>query len=415
MAAGRLDPEAWAFAVLRALALAGALVALLLVPLLPEHTRHLPPLIVAFVIYKLLFFSLLIRWPGASRPLFIGTAALDLLLAFFLAWFTGGPESPFYLLFYLLIALHAVYFGFPGGLGTALGASALYVLADLLSQAHLHYGALASRIAVFGLLGISLGFLADRERRARAEAELLNRELVDKQQQLVQAEKLATVGKMAAKVAHEIRNPLGSISLNLELLEDEVRSPSPEARVEGQRLIGAIQGQVEALNAVVEEYLRFARLPSPKAEAVRLEGLLRDLLDFQREEIEGRGIAVKLEVPATLPAIAADPRQLRQALLNLVRNACDAMPGGGTLAVAAREGPEGVEIAVADTGPGIPAEDLPRIFEPFFTTKAEGTGLGLAIARQVALAHGGDIACRSAPGAGTTFALSLPRRKSEAP
>lgn len=415
MAARRRDSEAWAFAVLRALAVAGGLVALLLVPLRPEHTQHLPPLVLAFFVYKLLFFSLLVRYPGASRPLFIGTAALDLALAFFLVWFTGGPESHFYLLFYLLIALHAVYFGFPGGLATALGGSALYVLADLLSQAHLHYGALASRIAVFGLLGISLGFLADRERRARAEAERLNRELVAKQQQLVQAEKLATVGKMAAKVAHEIRNPLGSISLNLELLEDEVRSPSPGAKAEGERLISAIQGQVEALNAVVEEYLRFARLPAPKLEVVRVEDLVQDLVTFLREETQARGIAVKLDVRDGIPPIQADPRLLRQALLNLVRNACEAMAGGGTLAVTAQERGEDVEIAVADTGPGIPAQDLPRIFEPFFTTKAEGTGLGLAIARQVALAHGGDIRCESAAGVGTTATLRLPLSRSETP
>jgi signal transduction histidine kinase len=415
MATQRLDPEAWAFAVLRALALAGALVALLLVPLRPEHTQHLPPLIIAFILYKVLFFLLLVRHPGASRPLFIGTAILDLALAFFLVWFTGGPESHFYLLFYLLIALHATFFGFPGGLGTALGGSLLYVLADLFSQAHLHYGNLAARIAVFGLLGIPLGFLADRERRARAEAERLNRELLEKQQQLVQAEKLATVGKMAAKVAHEIRNPLGSISLNLELLEDELRSPGSESGEEGQRLVGAIQGQVDTLNAVVEEYLRFARLPAPKMEVVQVEDLLRDLLVFLREETEDRGITVKLDVSEEIPPVQADPRQLRQALLNLVRNACEAMPAGGTLTVSARQGKKGIETILADTGPGIPAEDLPRIFEPFFTTKAEGTGLGLAIARQIALAHGGDLACESAPGAGATFILQLPLRRSETP
>jgi len=408
MAARRWDTEAWAFAVLRALAVAGALVALLLAPLRPEHTRHLPPLVIAFIAYKLLFFFLLVRRPQASRPLFIGTAALDLALAFFLIWFTGGPESQFYLLFYVLIALHAVYFGFPGGLGTALAATALYVLADLLSQAHLHYGALASRIAVFGLLGISLGFLADRERRSRAEAERLNRELVEKQRQLVQAEKLATVGKMAAKVAHEIRNPLGSISLNLELLGDELISATPEARQEGQHLIGAIQGQVEALNAVVEEYLRFARLPVPKPEPVSVRDLLREMLAFLREETAGRGIAVNLEVQKDIPAVQADPRQLRQALLNLVRNACEVMPTGGTLTVTARIKADGIEIGVADTGSGIAPEDHPRIFEPFFTTKADGTGLGLAIVRQIALAHGGDLAFESAQGAGTTFTLRLP-------
>ena len=179
--------------------------------------------------------------------------------------------------------------------------------------------------------------------------------------------------------------------------------------------MAAIQGQVGALNAVVEEYLRFARLPTPKPEPVRVEDLLQDLLAFLREETQGRGIAVKLEVRGGIPPTQADPRLLRQALLNLVRNACEAMPGGGTVTITGQERGEAVEIAVADTGPGIPAEHRARLFEPFFTTKAEGTGLGLAIARQIALAHSGDITCESAPGAGATFTLRLPRRGGETP
>ncbi len=394
---------------LRELALLGGLIALFLAPVRPEHWRHMPELLGGFAAYKL--GGLALAW---SRPRWLpvvrhGTRTLDYLFVFLLLWFTGGPGSQhFYLLYLLLVCLDSYESGRRGGLAAASFATVLYVGDYLLAPDGSDWVHVAGRAAVLFIIGTALGVLSDRERRGRDETERLNRELVEKQQQLIQAEKLAAVGKMATKVAHEIRNPLGSISLNLELLEDDLRAPRPESSAEGQCLIEAIQKQVEALNALVEEYLRFARLPPPKVEEVKLDDLLRDLLGFLREETEGRGIAVELDTGSGLPIVEADPRLLRQALLNLVRNACEAMPKGGALSVLAHESSDGLEIAVTDTGAGIAPEHLGRVFEPFFTTKADGTGLGLAIARQIAEAHGGDISCESAPGAGTTFTLRLP-------
>jgi two-component system NtrC family sensor kinase len=265
----------------------------------------------------------------------------------------------------------------------------------------------------------------------------------------LQAERLATIGKMSAKVAHEVRNPLSSISLNLELLEDELAMLLIERRGEMNRLLGAVRSQVDVLSGVTEEYLHFARLPKPKRETVSLQPLIANLTDFVREEMLGRKVELLVDVQDDLPALHVDPGQIRQALLNLIRNAAEAMPNGGTIRLEARalapdstgtearrsrgaekeksgsalvDSPQRpsapaplpfIEVTVADTGVGIPADNLERVFEPFFTSKEGGTGLGLAISRQIAIDHGGTLTCESVPGGGTTFRLQLPVAEGE--
>jgi signal transduction histidine kinase len=295
-------------------------------------------------------------------------------------------------------------------------------------------------VATFFLLGGSLGYLSQRERLARAEAERLNEELRQHQARLeeayqelqaaqtrlIQSERLAVIGQMSAKVSHEVRNPLSSISLNTELLEDEIRALPEDRRPEAAGLIGAIRSQVDVLSAVTEEYLRFARLPKPKFEQAALTLVIEDLSRFIREELRSRGIDLVVSVSNGLPAVRLDPGQIRQALLNLIRNAADAMPEGGTITLRvnaisnfelrmsnseippASAGQSAMVIEVRDTGVGISAENVGKIFEPFFTTKEGGTGLGLAIARQIVVDHGGSLTCESSPGVGTTFRLVLP-------
>jgi signal transduction histidine kinase len=229
--------------------------------------------------------------------------------------------------------------------------------------------------------------------------------LSEREQELVRSERLAAVGKMAAVITHEVRNPLSSIGLNAELLEDEVAPISKEAVA----LCRAIGKEVDRLTAITEEYLRFARMPRPRLEREDANGLVAGVVAFQREDLASRGVTIDTHLAAALPALAGDEAQLRQALLNLFRNAADAMAGGGTLTVSTRATEDGgVEIAVRDTGPGIAAEHLPHIFEPFFSTKEGGTGLGLALTQQIVAEHGGRIAVESAPGQGTTFRLALP-------
>jgi signal transduction histidine kinase len=233
----------------------------------------------------------------------------------------------------------------------------------------------------------------------------------EREQDLVRSERLAAVGKMAAVITHEVRNPLSSIGLNAELLEDEIEAmaagKSPD---EAKALLAAMQKEVDRLTAITEEYLRFARLPRPRLEREQLNPIVSGLVEFQREELGLRGVKVEARLGADVPPVAADEGQLRQALLNLVRNAADAMAGsgGGALTVSTQRAGGEVEVRVADTGPGISPELLPRIFEPFFSTKEGGTGLGLALTQQIIAEHGGSIEVESEHGKGTTFVVKLP-------
>ncbi|HEX6837634.1 MAG TPA: ATP-binding protein [Polyangia bacterium] len=228
--------------------------------------------------------------------------------------------------------------------------------------------------------------------------------LDEREQRLIRSERLAAVGKIAAQITHEVRNPLSSIGLNAEMLEEETQG-------EARKLARAIVKEVDRLTEITEEYLRFARLPRPKLEREDLGELMKSLIAFMHQELEGHGVTVDARLEPSLPPIAADEHQLRQALLNLMRNAVEAMRDGGRLTLtAARVADEDgryVELTIADTGEGIAADHLPKIFDPFFSTKEGGTGLGLALTQQIIVEHGGRIEVRSEPGRGTTFIVRL--------
>ncbi|HVV53161.1 MAG TPA: ATP-binding protein [Polyangia bacterium] len=246
-----------------------------------------------------------------------------------------------------------------------------------------------------------IGDLA-REFDAMADA------IQEREQRLIRSERLATVGRMAAQIAHEVRNPLSSIGLNAELLGDELGAGAEEAR----RLVASIIGEVDRLTEITETYLRFTRLPRPKLEREDLGALVASALALTRGELEKEGIAVAVEIAPDLPELAADEAQLRQALLNLVRNAREALAGAAakrlTVSVAADRAASRLLVRVSDSGAGIAAPDLGKIFDPFFSTKAQGTGLGLALVQQIVVDHGGQIDVESEPGRGTTFTMAFP-------
>ncbi|WP_437325715.1 ATP-binding protein [Sorangium sp. So ce381] len=246
-------------------------------------------------------------------------------------------------------------------------------------------------------------------RRARAE--------------LVNAERLAAIGKMAAHVTHEIRNPLSSIGLNLELLEEEVARASaadmPDAELrpvmkESAQLVTAIRAEVDRLSRIAEQYLSVARRPRPRLEPERVDDLVQELVAFVRPELDRAGVAVRVEVEEAGPEILLDESQIRQALLNLLRNAREAMPKGGEIVVSVSFSSGAATIAVDDTGPGVPEELRASIFDPFFTTKQRGTGLGLAVTRDIIEAHGGTISCEPREAGGTRFRIALPAGRSPA-
>ena len=220
--------------------------------------------------------------------------------------------------------------------------------------------------------------LAARERELKAQSEALLR-----------SERLAAIGRIAAQITHEIRNPLSAIGLNAEELGARLRERAAASGADegasALALCDAIAREVDRLAAVTEEYLRFARLPRPQL--------------------------AQVDLSPRLPALLADAGQLRQLLLNLVRNAKEAMPAGGELRISTSPEDDSAVVLVRDFGSGIEPERLQRIFDPFFTTKERGTGLGLALSQQIAQEHGGELSCESTSGAGATFRLRLPIRR----
>lgn len=225
-------------------------------------------------------------------------------------------------------------------------------------------------------------------------------------EQLLASERLATIGKMAAHVTHEIRNPLSSIALNLELLEEEL----PASAEEANNLLRAIKAEVERLSGLSEQYLSVARQrPQPKRPE-KLGEIVEEACEFVRRELEQAGITLQVAIEPAVGelSLSVDEAQIRQALLNLLRNAREAMPSGGRVVVQLLEAEGGgLDLLVDDEGVGMPATTRERLFEPFFTTKQHGTGLGLAITRQIAEAHGGSILVEPREPKGTRIVLHL--------
>ena len=223
---------------------------------------------------------------------------------------------------------------------------------------------------------------------------------------LIQRERLAALGELAAAVAHEVRNPLAGLKTSLQVLAR--RLGGDEARSFG----ADVQREVDRLNALVSSLLDYARPTSARLIPVAVPTVVDQALALVRKSLHQHRIRLVLEVEKPAPRALADPRQMEQVFLNLFLNAQKAMPDGGTLTVSCRTASDGeaqqVEIVVADTGKGIAGEVLPRIFDPFFTTDPQGTGLGLAVAHRLIHENGGSILVESPPEGGAVFAVRIP-------
>ena len=415
-----LERDERVFAFLLALVMVGGLATLGLAPLRPRYRFDVYSLVMWFAAYKACILALVTVNPRATGPIFTGALAVDLLLVFSLLYLTGGADSLFYLLFFPLVAVNAYYFGRWVGLLVALVAGLLYAAAAALAPPWVGWTPVIILMGLVGLPAFALGHVAERERRARAEVERLNAEVTGTltrlqaaQQELVVAERMATVGRLSLKVAHEVRNPIAAIELNAEMLGDIVGEHQGPEMDEAASLLTAIREQVTALDALTEEYLAFARFPRPQFEEDSVNEMVAAVAEFVRPLATRQGISVRLETDPAVPPMAIDRSLLRQAVLNLVKNGLEALSQGGVLTATTRCLDGTVEIAVSDTGPGIPLEVGQRLFEQFFTTKPQGTGLGLSISRQIVEEHGGRIGWSSVIGAGTTFTISLPIKRAE--
>jgi len=327
-------------------------------------------------------------------------------------------------LYYLPIVLGGLWFTLRGGVITSLTVSLLYAPHVLLQWGH-HPGTEPEQyleIVLYNVIGLLTGFLAQREREQKLryqQASLRLEESYEKlrgqadqlleiEEQLRRADRLSALGELSAGMAHEIRNPLASIRGTAEILEGAVAKD--DAHHEFAQILVR---EVDRLERVVRDFLRFARPEEGVREAVDLQQVLREVLALSRSQLLKGRVEVELDLPTALPEISGSDEQLKQVFLNLILNAQQAMPDGGTLTVGATAREGKVRLTFADSGPGVPSELQDRIFNPFFTTRSGGTGLGLAITHRIVSAHSGSLTVESRPGQGATFVVELPVRQRE--
>lgn len=258
-------------------------------------------------------------------------------------------------------------------------------------------------MAIMIFLFVVLRFIVARADQIIYRRVLERRKL---EEQLHQAEKLASLGEMVAAVSHEIKNPLGIIQSTAEMLEKKVKTFDPQ-----NRLASIILAESNRLNRIVTEFLDFARPQTPRFVKCDVNKIIENNLSFLESELVRTNISVERNFVAGEAVIDGDPDLLYRALLNIFVNALQAMPEGGRLAVGVRftgRSLEGLEISISDTGAGISPEDAAKVFEPFFTTKNKGSGLGLAIVKNIIEGHGGTVRIESQTPQGSAFIMDLP-------
>lgn len=327
-------------------------------------------------------------------------------------------------LYYLPIILAAVWYGLRGGLACSMVVSVVYAPhilfqwgGDLTLELEKYL-----EIVLYNIVGGVTGLLAQRERERSVELQKTadglehsykklreqSEQMIAIEENLRRAEKLSTLGEMAAVLAHEIRNPLGSIRGTAEILRDDYRPGDPK-----YEFIDIQIRETERLNRVVEDFLRMARpLPTEMVQC-RVQPELETVALLVANDARERQVSLVLEPPAADVVVKGNGEKLRQAFLNIVINSLQATPVGGSLTIStslcqAGDASGMCEIRFSDSGEGIDAESLTRIFEPFYTTKPDGTGLGLAISRRIVEGHGGTLQIESAVGEGTTVIIKLP-------
>jgi len=229
-----------------------------------------------------------------------------------------------------------------------------------------------------------------------------------KEARLRRAESLAALTTLTAGVAHEIKNPLASIGIHIELIRKAIGARETVSSAKVSENLEVIKEEVERLNRIVVDFLFAVRPMNTELSPGDPSRLVRELLEFLRFELEQAGIRVELQLLEPSPLIRLDAKYLKQALLNIVKNAIAAMPHGGALRVESLRKGNTLQLKVSDTGVGIPEENLDKIFEPYFTTREFGSGLGLTLVYKIVKEHLGEIAVSSRPGEGTTITLSFP-------
>jgi hypothetical protein len=223
------------------------------------------------------------------------------------------------------------------------------------------------------------------------------------QREMARAEHLATLGELAAGLAHEIRNPLAGIAGVVEVMSKDLPANSPSRAV-----MGDVQKEIRHIQDILNDLLFYARPRPPAFHPSDLNATIEQAVMLARQQVRNRPVQILFTANPSLPLVDHDPALIQQVVLNLLLNGIQAIPGAGKVEVTAAREQDQAIVEVADTGRGIPADALPKIFKPFFTTRSEGTGLGLSLANGIVQSHGGRIEVTSAPGKGSQFLIWLP-------
>lgn len=325
-------------------------------------------------------------------------------------------EGPIFLniyqrLYYIPIVLAAYWFGLKGALITSIISTFLYP-----HHGHYHWPDRPfytlnqyAEMMMFNLIGIVTGILSDLEKRQRrkyektaTELKTAYQQLQDSFEQVRMADRLSALGQLSAGMAHEIRNPLGSIKGGIEIIEEGF---DPESKK--YEFIQIIKKEINRLDHKISDFLKYARPASPERRISGINKLVASVISLVEKRAEQENVVISSKLAGQLPDLLIDSEQIRQALLNIVLNAIQSINEGGNIEVETGEKEGYLFISVIDSGCGIPDEDIARLFDPFFTTKDEGTGLGLSITFQIIKAHNGEVEVKRS-GQGSQFIIKLP-------
>ncbi len=330
---------------------------------------------------------------------------LALLAAGVIDWLTGGV---FTVIYAIPVVLTAALDGWAGGLAIAVLSSACVFI----FSPHQATMTKVLESSAFLFLASQTALTTGRERRLRRHYQQVAEQLSSVYEKvqanfegMKRAERLSAIGQLSAGLAHEIRNPLASISGAAAIL-----ARSLDLDPKNAKCLEIIRSECERLNGLLTNFLNFARPRPPRLRNIQLEPVLENVLGLASHGVRGKAVRFEKLFEAGLQRVECDPEQLEQVLLNLMINAIEASPEGGTVTLSAAAEESNIAIGVADHGHGVPPAHIDRLFDPFFTTKEHGTGLGLPVAHQIMRQMGGSLLVHANAGEGMTFSVVLPAK-----